>query len=115
MEFKQYYVAFLKKGPNWTGDPSPELDALQARHQAHLRVQGASGQLLLAGPVQPHLPSDMRGISIFDAAQFESLEACIAGVEADPMFQIGHLAADYVTWYTPATSVVHHGMSDADA
>ena len=112
MEFKQYYVVLLKKGPNWTAKSTPELDDLQQQHLAHLRSLAQNEMLLLAGPVQTHDETNLRGISIFSTDQFDSLEACIAVVEDDPMFQIGHLAADYVTWYTSATVIVHHGMQN---
>lgn len=110
MQFKQYFVAFLKQGPNWTAQSTPALEALQQQHLAHLAALGAADQLLLAGPVQPHGDADLRGISIFAADRFDSLDACIAAVEADPMFEIGHLSAEYATWYTPDTSIIHHGM-----
>lgn len=103
MELDHYYVALLKKGPNWTGSSSAQLEALQERHLAHIRAMSAAGELLLAGPLEDHSAAgDLRGISIFNAAAFASLAELRERVEQDPMFQVGHLAADYLTWHVPA-------------
>ena len=101
MELDQYYVVLLKKGPVWTSEPTPELEALQQQHLAHLSSMGAAGKLSIAGPVEAHAASDLRGISIFHFDAFESLEELRDLVEQDPMIQIGHLTADYMTWYVP--------------
>ena len=102
MKFDKYYVALLKKGASWTPDSSPELDALQARHLAHLGQLHEAGQMSIAGPVEDHSEmGDVRGISVFPATAVTSLEVVKALVEDDPMFEIGRLRADYLTWYVP--------------
>ena len=104
MDFDQYYVVILKKGPNWTGEPTPELEALQSRHLAHLRQLHEQGLNLISGPIEDHGGMDRRGISIYRFDAFPSVAVLQAEVEADPMFEIGHLAADYLTWYVPKGS-----------
>jgi len=102
MEFDQYYVVILKKGPAWTPESTPELEILQQRHQDHLSRMHAMGKLIIAGPLDAHTNPDLRGISIFRVDAFASLEELKELVEQDPMFVIGRLAADYLTWYVQA-------------
>ena len=109
MEFDSYYVVILKKGPNWTGQSTPELEALQQRHLAHLGKLYQQGLNLISGPVQDHGELDRRGISIYRFDAFPSLDALRAKVEADPMFEIGHLDADYMTWHVPRGSSLELG------
>ena len=45
--------------------------------------------------------ADVRGISVFPATAVASLDAVKALVEDDPMFEIGRLLAEYLTWYVP--------------
>lgn len=107
MEFTRFYVVLLKKGPNWTGEASPRLDELQERHLAHIRSMHEAGKLATAGPVEDHSErGEWRGISIFHADEFASLDELRALVEQDSMFEIGHLAADYLTWYTQAGTTI---------
>ena len=106
MDFSTYFVVFLRKGPNWTGDPTPELSALQTKHLAHLGEMNKTGKMVLSGPIEAHGESDLRGISIYTPEEVPYLEDLKALVEADPMIQIGHLAAEYITWYLPKNAVL---------
>jgi uncharacterized protein YciI len=104
LDFSIFFVVFLRKGPTWTGEHSPALDQLQAQHQAHLAALRDSGKLTLAGPVEVHSESDLRGISIFPKSHVGTLEELKQLVEDDPMFKTNRLVAEYVTWYVPASS-----------
>lgn len=105
MNFDKYYLVLLKKGPAWTPDVTPELEALQERHIAHLAQLHEAGHMSIAGPLEDHSEAgNIRGISIFPVAANESLEAVKALVENDPTFLAGRLAADYLTWYVPEGS-----------
>lgn len=104
MDFAEYYVVFLRKGPSWTAESTPELDQLQAQHRAHLDSLRLAGKMTLAGPVTAQKESDLRGISIFPKTQVGSLAELKSLVEQDPMFTIGRLVAEYVTWFIPAGS-----------
>ncbi len=101
MEFDRYYVVILKKGPAWTPDDTAELEVLQQRHQNHLTMMAEMGKLLISGPLEAHTNPDLRGISIFGFEAFASLDELKMLVEQDPMFLVGRLAADYLTWYVP--------------
>jgi uncharacterized protein YciI len=101
MELDQCYVAFLRKGPIWTADEAPELDALQEKHLEHLNRMAESGKMAVAGPIESLAKTDLRGISIFYSQAFASLDELKTLVEQDPMIQIGRLVPEYYTWYFP--------------
>lgn len=101
MEFIEYYLVLLKKGPTWAPGESPVLEALQERHLAHLESMFETGKLIVAGPVQAHSDHQVRGVSIFRRDAFDSLEQLKELVEQDPAIQAGRLRADYYTWYYP--------------
>jgi uncharacterized protein len=105
MEFDKYYVVLLKKGPTWTADSNPELEALQDRHLAHLAAMGQSGKLAVAGPVAEPEDTDIRGINVLPCDQFDSADEARALVEQDPAIQAGRLRAEFMTWYTPKGSI----------
>ncbi|MCO6451516.1 MAG: hypothetical protein J5I90_12075 [Caldilineales bacterium] len=106
MEFDHYFVVFLKKGPTWTPESSPELDRLQEGHLAHLAQLAADGYLLLNGPVQDHSSGDVRGISVYDPVRCGSLDDLKKLVEADPMFGVQRLVGEYLIWYVPKGSTL---------
>ena len=46
-----YYLFLLKKGPAWSSEATPEIDALQAAHLANLRRLATLGKLVINGPL----------------------------------------------------------------
>jgi uncharacterized protein YciI len=98
---EDYYVVLLRKGPRWTGDETPELEALQARHIEHIGHMRAIGKLAMSGPVDAWADSDIRGVLIFWPAQFASMDEVRALVEADPKIRVDHLKPEYLTWRVP--------------
>lgn len=100
MEMQQHYVVLLRKGPTWRPEDTPESEALQERHLAHVRAMAESGALLYVGPVDAPSPdSDLRGISIFCRDAFDSFDDLKALVEQDPAILAGRLVAEYADWY----------------
>ena len=59
-----YYVYLLKKGPTWSPDSTPEVDALQEAHLANLRRLVDAGTLVLNGPLLDafQMSGEIRGI-----------------------------------------------------
>ena len=96
-----YYVYLLSKGPNWSGEPSPELDALQAAHLGNIRRLTEEGKLVLNGPLLDafQLGGRLRGIGVLKAASMAEAEQWIG---TDPMVQAGHLAVELHAWMVPA-------------
>jgi uncharacterized protein YciI len=89
-----YYFGFLKKGPAWTPDRTPETQKIQEGHMAHLNESGRSGKLVIAGPLSDG--GDVRGILVYKTATIEEANAIAA---ADPAVKAGRLAVDMYTWY----------------
>ena len=101
MSLNQYYIVLLKKGPNWTHEASPELDARQKKHITYLSDLYAAGKLAITGPVEDHDNEQIRAISIFYQKAFSSIDELKEVVEQDELFKNGHLVADYGTWFFP--------------
>ena len=92
-----YFMGFLRRGPTWTPDVTPETERLQADHLAHIGRLGQSGALILAGPFLDG--GDLRGIFLF---RTESQAAAEALAAADPAVQAGRLIVDIHPWMTQA-------------
>ena len=92
-EMATYYFGMLVKGPNWTPDPTPELQKLQEEHLAHIRSMAKTGKLVVAGPLSDN--GFIRGILIFKTATLEEAEALAAN---DPVVKAGRLVAEIHPW-----------------
>lgn len=92
-----YYVYLLKKGPAWTPDSTPEVEALQAAHLANLRRLGQEGKLVLNGPLLDsfQLSGEIRGIGVLKA---RSLAEAQEWISTDPMVRVGRLIFELHTW-----------------
>ncbi len=92
-----YYVYLLKKGPRWSPDSTPEIDALQEAHLANLGRLGREGKLVLNGPLLDsfQLSGEIRGIGVLKA---RSLAEAQEWIGSDPMVKIGRLVFELHTW-----------------
>ncbi len=92
-----YYVYLLKKGPTWTPDETPEIDALQQEHLANFRRLGAAGKLVINGPLLDALATsgEIRGIGVLKA---DSLAEAQELISTDPMVQVGRLIFELHAW-----------------
>jgi uncharacterized protein YciI len=100
MELDIYYICLLRKGPRWTAEESPELDALQERHLTHTLDLWRSGKTIAAGPVSDE--SDIRGFSVYRTA---TLDEAVALANADPGVQAGRFIVELHVWRTPTGSL----------
>lgn len=100
-EMAQYYLVFLRRGPAWTSEPTPEARAVSAAHMANIRALTDAGTMVVAGPVDD-APSDdaMTGIFILRVASMEEAEATVA---TDPAVQAGRFVYEILPWWAPAT------------
>jgi uncharacterized protein len=78
-ETDDYYIGFLRRGPRWTPESTPETQRVQAAHMAHIGDMAGSGKLVGAGPFSDG--GRLRGVFLFKVA---SLEEARALAEADP-------------------------------
>lgn len=103
-EFKMrtYYMAFLRRGPAWSAERTPEAVAAGEGHMANIRRLGACGKLLIAGPfeVPTGAPADaLAGIFILDVP---TLEEAVALTQTDPAVKAGRFTIEVLPWYGPA-------------
>jgi uncharacterized protein YciI len=99
---RTYYMAFLRRGPAWSSEKTPESTAAFEGHMANINRLAACGKLLIAGPfdVQPGAPADaIAGIFIFDVP---TLEEAVALTQTDPAVKAGRFVVEVVPWYGPA-------------
>jgi uncharacterized protein YciI len=95
-----YYFAFLKRGPKWTPESTPETHALQAAHMAHIQSMAATGKLVIAGPFSKAPP--YAGVFVFKVG---SLEEAKSLAEADPTVKAGRFVAEVHPWSIPKGSL----------
>jgi uncharacterized protein YciI len=94
--FQDYYFAFLRKGPKWTGVKTPRSDSIQAGHLANIGRMHEAGLLVAAGPFERG--QDRRGVFIFRA---DSIDAIRRMVAQDPAVEAGQLQMDLYRWTAP--------------
>lgn len=92
-----YYVYLLKKGPTWSPDETPEIEALQEAHLANLRRLGDIGKLVLNGPLLDSFATsgEIRGIGVLKT---DSLAEAQELISTDPMVKVGRLIFELHTW-----------------
>ena len=92
-----YYIFLLKKGPVWSPDPTPEIEALQEAHLANLRRLGEMGKLVLIGPLLDSFATsgEIRGIGVLKTGSLVEAQELIG---TDPMVKAGRLIFELHTW-----------------
>lgn len=88
------YLGLLKRGPTWTPEVTPEVEALQEAHLANIERMRQSGELLVAGPFGDG--GDLRGVYIFRVG---SIEEAVELTDTDPAVQAGRLAFELHPWW----------------
>ena len=91
------YLYILKKGPIWSPDSTPEIDALQEAHLANIRRLGEEGKLVINGPFLDsfQLVGDTRGAGVLKAKSWDEAHEWIS---TDPMIKIGRLTFELHAW-----------------
>ncbi|MEK6321976.1 MAG: YciI family protein [Acidobacteriota bacterium] len=100
LKMTTYYFAFLRRGPKWTAQRTPETDKLQADHMAHINSMARSGKLVIAGPFEN--AGDYAGVFVF---KVNSIEEAKALAESDPAVKAGRLVIDVHPWLVPQGSL----------
>ena len=92
-----YYVYLLKKGPTWSADATPEIEALQEAHVANMKRLADMNKLVINGPLLDSLASsgEIRGIG---ALKTDSLAEAQELISTDPMVKVGRLIFELHTW-----------------
>jgi uncharacterized protein YciI len=92
-----YYIYLLRKGPSWSPDETPEIEALQAAHLANLRRLGEMGKLVINGPLLDSFATsgEIRGIGVLKTSSLAEAQELIS---TDPMVKVGRLIFELHTW-----------------
>jgi uncharacterized protein YciI len=100
MKMTTYYFAFLRRGPKWTAQRTPETDKLQADHLANINAMARAGKLVIAGPFEN--AGDYAGVFVF---KVDSIDEARALAEGDPTVKAGRLVIDVHPWLVPQGSL----------
>ncbi|PKA83019.1 uncharacterized protein YciI [Ulvibacter sp. MAR_2010_11] len=90
---QQYFMAFLKKGPN-RSQSKAESDSLQAAHLAHLGRMYEEGYADISGPFGDD--GDIRGITIYNVPTLQMADSL---ANMDPMVKAGRLVIEMHPWW----------------
>lgn len=90
---QQYFIAFLKTGPNRSQTKS-EADSLQALHLAHLGRMYEEGYADISGPFGDD--GEIRGITIYNTPTREIADSL---ANMDPMVRAGRLVIEIHPWW----------------
>ena len=93
MLMQQYFIAFLKRGPNRSQSKS-EADSLQALHLEHLGRMYNEGYADISGPFGDD--GDIRGITIYNTPTIELADSL---ANMDPMVKSGRLIIEIHPWW----------------
>ncbi len=90
---KVYYVAIVKKGPNWTPEQTPEEIRSGQEHRQYLENLLARGVVVLAGPFTDS--GEIRGIYVFKVpSAIDAKKLC----DASPLVKSGRLRVEVHPW-----------------
>ena len=91
------YVFILRKGPAWSPDPTPEIDALQEAHLANYRRLKEIGKLVVTGPFLDSfaMSGEVRGMGVLQADSYEEARELIS---TDPMIKVNRLVFELHAW-----------------
>ena len=95
-DLEPYQFGFLRRGPNWTPESTPETKKIQEGHMANINRMAKLGKLVAAGPMA--VDGDLRGIFIFRGTTPEEARALAA---EDPAIKTGRLVLDLKPWMAP--------------
>ena len=94
-EMTTYWVAFLKKGPQWSPQVTEETKRIQAGHMANIKKMADTGKLVLAGPFSDN--GDLRGMFVFQGGTEAEYKAM---AQDDPAVKSGRLVLEWHPWYS---------------
>ncbi|HUE98380.1 MAG TPA: YciI family protein [Anaerolineales bacterium] len=92
-----YYIFLLRKGPTWSADATPAIEALQEAHLANLKRLADMGRLVINGPLLDSFATsgEIRGIGVLKT---QSLAEAQALISTDPMVKVGRLIFELHAW-----------------
>lgn len=91
---QQYFMVFLKRGPNRAPITKEESDSMQALHLAHLSRMYEEGFADISGPFGDD--GEIRGITIYNTPT-QAIADSLARL--DPLVQMGRLQTEVHPWW----------------
>lgn len=98
-----YYLGFLKRGPKFSPDDTPERARIQEAHLKNIGRLHEMGKLVAAGPFMED--NDYRGIFVFKTATMEEANEL---TNTDPAVQAGRLRIELHEWKLPIEAFQAH-------
>ncbi len=92
---RMYVMAVLEKGPKWSKEVTPEVQALSKGHMDNMGRMAKEGKLILAGPLAD--AGEAVGIFVLDTG---SLEEARKWCDTDPAVQAGRFQVRLWRWYS---------------
>lgn len=96
-EMARYFVGFIKKGSNWSGEVTPEAEKIQTAHRANIKRLEGEGKMVLSGPFEED--GELRGLFFYVA---EDMQAAQILVDTDPAVMAGQLTVELHAWWGTA-------------
>ncbi|NND15096.1 MAG: hypothetical protein HKN89_02080 [Eudoraea sp.] len=90
---QQYFIAFLKNGPN-RSQSEAETDSLQILHLNHLSLMYELGHADISGPFGDD--GDIRGITVYNTPTKKIADSL---ANSDPMVKAGRLVIEMHPWW----------------
>jgi uncharacterized protein YciI len=109
-DVRDAYLGLLRRPDKAPDLPQEELERIQEGHLENLKRMAASGELVIAGPIENG--ADLRGILIFrehDAGHIREL------VDRDPAIRAGRLKLELYRWQVPKGNWIRRSEQKASA
>jgi uncharacterized protein YciI len=97
----EYYFVFLRRGPAWTAEVTPESRRLSEAHMANIDRLIQSGEMVVAGPFSRQ--SGEQALAGLFILRTGSIEEARKIVESDPAVVAGRFVYEIVPWFGPKT------------
>jgi len=99
MKMATYYVASLRRGPQWTAEMTPEVTKILEGHFAHITRLANLSVLSLAGPfLEQSGEGALAGMFVFHVP---SADSALALAKQDPGVMSGRFTVEMVPWLAP--------------
>ena len=91
----KFHMALLKRGPEWTGEKTPNTETLEASQRDYAESLVSSGKAVIVGRLTDD--GHIRGVYVLRA---KSPEEARAWTEDSPAVKSGHLIAEMHPWWS---------------
>lgn len=101
VEMEKYFITFLRRGPAWTAERTPEVIAVGEGHMNNIRRLASLGKLVIAGPfLEQSGEGALAGLFIFRVPTIEEAREL---TESDPAVKAKRFTYEIVPWLGPKT------------